>query len=313
MINRQSLRVAALLAPAALSACAQPIGEEQPEALAETTQAIIGGAAAPSATYAAVGALVYYHPEAGVLDSFCSGTFVGRKAITTARHCTPNIDLALESGMTPAFAIGADAFNPEQVIPITDYVNAPAVAAKGGLLQDGGRDVAVAHLASAPVGVKPVKLGLFEDKMIGTKFDIAGFGVNNAEHFYGQRFLGKATARALSGKWYPLLFSNKYDKFRSWYFTDSPSALPSEAEAKTWWSSYALEDKYELLAGGLKGEAVACHGDSGGPLLRGTTATTLTTYGVSFAVEGTISSACALGGGYLVFNKKMLEFVNGAL
>lgn len=313
MINRQSLRVAALLAPAALSACAQSFGEEQPP-LGDSTQAIIGGSPAPSATYAAVGALVYYYPEAGVLDSFCSGTLVGRKAITTARHCTPNIDLAIESGLIPAFAIGADAFNPDQVIPITDYVNAPSAPGnEKGLLQDGGRDVAVAHLASAPVGVTPAKLGLFEDKMVGTKFDIAGFGVNNADYFYGQRFLGKATARALNGKWYELLFNGKYEKFRSWYFTDSPSALPSEAEAKDWWKSYKLENKYELLAGGLPGESVACHGDSGGPLLRGTSAATLTTYGVSFAVEGTISSACALGGGYLVFNRKMLDFVNGAL
>lgn len=313
MINRQSLRVAALLAPAALSACAQSSSERQPQ-LGEGTQAIIGGSPAPSATYAAVGALVYYHPEAGVLDSFCSGTLVARNAITTARHCTPNIDLALESGLTPAFAIGADAFNPDQVIPITDYVNAPAAPGKEkGLLQDGGRDVAVAHLASAPVGVKPAKLGLFEDKMVGTKFDIAGYGVNNADYFYGQRFMGKATARALDGKWYQLLFNGKYESFRNWYFNDSPSALPSEAEAKDWWKSYKLENKYELLAGGLPGESVACYGDSGGPLLRGTSAATLTTYGVSFAVEGTISSACALGGGYLVFNRKMLDFVNGAL
>jgi hypothetical protein len=314
MINRQSLRVAALLAPAALSACAQPIGEEQAQPLAETTQAIIGGSPAPSATYAAVGALVYYYPEVGVLDSFCSGTLVAPNAITTARHCTPNIDLALESGLIPAFAIGADAFNPDQVIPITDYVNAPAAPGnEKGLLKDGGRDVAVAHLETAPVGVKPAKLGLFEDKMVGTKFDIAGFGVNNAEFFYGQRFIGKATARALNGKWYELLFNGKYENFRNWYFTDSPSALPSEAEAKDWWKSYKLENKYELLAGGLPGESVACYGDSGGPLLRGTSAATLTTYGVSFAVEGTISSACALGGGYLVFNRKMLDFVNGAL
>jgi hypothetical protein len=47
--------------------------------------------------------------------------------------------------------------------------------------------------------------------------------------------------------------------------------------------------------------------------LRGTSASTLTTYGVSFAVEGTISSACALGGGYLVFNRKMLDFIEDAI
>lgn len=216
--------------------------------------------------------------------------------------------------MVAAFAIGPDAFNPTAIIPITNYVNAPsAPGPERGLLQDGGRDVAVAHLASAPAGVTPAKLGLFEDKMVGTAFDIAGFGVSNPEYFYGQRFAGKATARAFNGKWYPLLFNDKYEAFRSWYFSDSPSAQRTEAEAKAWWKDYKLENKYELLAGGLAGESVACHGDSGGPLLRGTTASALTTYGVSFAVEGTISSACGLGGGYLVFNKKMLDFVKSAI
>jgi hypothetical protein len=315
MINRpSSIRVAVSLAPAALFACAGSVEEELTEPLGESNQAIISGAPATGTAHAAVGALVYYHPDAGVLDVFCSGTLVAPKAITTARHCTPNIDLAVESGMVPAFAIGPDAFNPVALVPITDYVNAPAAPGKAtGLLQDGGRDVAVAHLESAPAGVKPARLGLFEDKMVGTKFDIAGFGVSNPEYFYGQKFIGKATARAFNGRWYELLFNGKYEAFRNWYFTDSPGAQLSEAEAKAWWKDYKLENKYELLAGGLPGESVACHGDSGGPLLRGTTASNLTTYGVSFAVEGTISSACGLGGGYLVFNKKMLEFVQGAL
>jgi hypothetical protein len=313
MINRQSMRVAASLAPAVLFGCVQSTGEGQ-EPIGSASQSIIDGAPATGATYAAVGALVYFHPEVGVLDVFCSGTLVAPRAITTARHCTPSIDLAAESGMIAAFAVGPDAFNPVAVVPITDYVNAPAAPGKEkGLLQDGGRDVAVAYLESAPVGVKPARLGLFEDKMVGTQFEIAGFGVSNAEYFYGQRFAGKATARAIKGSWYELLFKGSYSAFRSWYFTDSPSAQPSEAEAKAWWKEYKLENKYELLAGGLTGEAVACHGDSGGPLLRGTSASTLTTYGVSFAVEGTISSACGLGGGYLVFNRKMLDFIEDAL
>lgn len=313
-ISHSSVRGAAILMSALLSACAQSAGEEQSEALGESEQAIIGGAPATSTAYAAVGALVYYHPDAGVLDVFCSGTLVAPKAITTARHCTPSIDLARESGMVAAFAIGPDAFNPTAIIPITDYVNAPpAPAPEMGLLKDGGRDVAVAHLATAAVGVKPARLGLFEDKMVGTSFDIAGYGVSTPESFYGQKFVGKATARALQGRWYELLFKGSQTAFRNWYFTDSPSAQRTETEAKSWWKDYKLEGKYELLAGGLANQAVACHGDSGGPLLRGTTASTLTTYGVSFAVEGTISSACGLGGGYLVFNSKMLAFIKSAL
>jgi hypothetical protein len=315
MIHRQSsIGVAAWLALAVSAACAQPVAEEQTPALGQSSQAIIGGAPAPGAAYAAVGALVYYLPEVGVLDAFCSGTLVAPKAITTARHCTPVIDQALEFGLVPAFAIGPDAFNPIAVIPITDYVTAPAAPGKDkGLLLDGGRDVAVAHLESIPAGVTPAHLGLWDDKLLGSSFDIAGYGVNNPEFFYGQRFAGKATARAINGRWYSLLFNGSFDAFHDWYFTDSPSAQRTEAEAKAWWKDYNLENKYELLAGGLPGESVACFGDSGGPLLRGSTAATLTTYGVSFAVEGTISSACGMGGGYLVFNRKMLDFVQGAL
>jgi hypothetical protein len=316
MIKRQSsLRVAALLAPMFSFACAQSgAGADETQSLGAASQAIINGSPSVGAEYAAVGALVYYYPEVGVLDVFCSGTLVAAKAITTARHCTPSIDLANESGLIPAFAIGPDAFNPTLVIPITGYVNAPAAPGKEkGLLQDGGRDVAVAYLESKPAGVKPAKLGLFEDRMLGTKFDIVGYGVNNPEFFYGQKFAGKATARAIKGNWYELLFNGSYKAYRNWYFTDSPSAIPSEEEARAWWKDYKLESKYELLAGGLKNEAVSCFGDSGGPLLKGNTASNLTTYGVSFATEATIASACGLGGGYLVFNKKMLDFVEDAL
>jgi V8-like Glu-specific endopeptidase len=315
MINRQSsFHVAALIAMAVSSGCAQSAGDDQTQDVGSYPQAIVGGTPATGAAYAAVGALVYYYPEAGVLDVFCSGTLVGPKAITTARHCTPSIDLANDNGLIPAFAIGPDAFNPTAIIPITGYVNAPpAPAPEKGLMQDGGRDVAVAYLQSAPVGVTPAKLGAFEEKLVGTAFDVAGYGVRDPEQSYGQKFVGKATARATSGKWYSLLFNGKEGAFRTWYFNDSPSAQRTEAEAKAWWTGFKLESKYELLAGGLKGEAVACHGDSGGPLLRGTTAPTLTTYGVSFAVEGTISSGCGLGGGYLVFNSSMLAFVKGAI
>jgi len=127
MINpKGSVGVVALLTSAVMAACAQLPGEEQSQPLGEATQGIIGGTAVTSSAYAAVGALVYYHPEVGVLDVFCSGTLVASKAITTARHCTPSIDVANESGLVPAFAIGPDAFNPSAVIPITNYTNAPA-------------------------------------------------------------------------------------------------------------------------------------------------------------------------------------------
>jgi hypothetical protein len=314
-MNRASISVgvASVFVASALLSCS-PAAEVSEGALGTTSQAILDGAPASDAKYAAVGALVYYFPDVGVLDVFCSGTLVGPHSIVTARHCTPSIDLALEDGLVPAFALGSDAFNPTAVIPITGYVTAPPAPGNGkGLLLDGGRDVAVAYLESAPVGVTPAKLGEFKDKQLGKKFKIAGFGISQFNGTYGQRFAGVATARAIKGRWYELLFDGDYDAYLEWYFTDSAAAIPSEEEAEEWWDIYRLENKYELLAGGLPGESMACYGDSGGPLLQGTCAGDMTTYGVSFAVEATFSTVCGLGGGYLVFNRKMLDFVKEAL
>lgn len=131
--------------------------------------------------------------------------------------------------------------------------------------------------------------------------------------YYGQRYSGKITARAIKGRWYKLLFDGDYEAYHDWYFTDSAAALPSEEEAQEWWKIDRLENRFELLAGGLPGEAVGCFGDSGGPLLKGKRANDLTTYRVSFATEATLSRVCGLGGGYLVFNEKILRFIDDAL
>jgi hypothetical protein len=305
-----SLRVAQLLTSTALMACAQV--EPVPDGFLGTAeQAIIGGAPAEGEKYAAVGALVFVVPEFGVIDVFCSGTLVAPAALVTARHCTPLIDLGIAEGLNPSFAIGPDALSPTAIIPITSYVAAPP--GDEGLLLDGGRDVAVAYLASEASGVTPAELGRFENSMLGNRFEIAGYGVYDVSGIYGQRYAGRATARAIKGRWYKLLFGGDYDAFLEWYFTDSSAALPSAEEAKEWWKIYELEKNFELLAGGLPGEAVGCFGDSGGPLLRRQRGGQLAIYGVSFAVEGTFSTACGLGGGYLVFNRKMLDFVSDAL
>jgi len=304
----------ALFAAVSLFGCglaADSAFEDEP---GTSQQAILDGAPATHPKFGAVGALVYSFPGFGVVDVFCSATLVAPDAVVTARHCGPSIDLAAELGLQAAFALGPDAFAATELIPITGYVAAPAARGhERGLLQDGGRDVAVAYLESDATTATPAKLGLFDKDMLGDKFQLAGYGVSDSSGIYGQRFAGPGTARALKGRWYELLFRGNYHAYLDWYFTDAPSALPSPAEAKEWWKSYKLEENYELLAGGLRDEVVACYGDSGGPLLRGTKASNLTVYGVSFAVEGSNSSICDLGGGYLVFNRKMLDFVRDAL
>lgn len=299
------------LTSVALAGCSGS-AETASESVESSRDAILHGSATNDPKYQAVGALVVDIPEFEFYDVICSATLVAPQAMVTARHCTPWIDLALELGGTPYLAFGPDAFAPEKLVPITSYVNAPPSPRFPGLLLDGGRDVAVAYLASEPEGIVPAKLGHFEEEMLGTQFAIVGYGFNDPMGFYGQKFAGPATARAQSGFWYRLLFDNDKQAFLDWYFTEA-ATIPTPEEAEQWWSIYRLEPRYELLAGGLPGEALGCFGDSGGPILRGTNASNLTIYGVSFAVEASFTELCTRGGAYAVFNKQMLDFVKDAL
>ena len=185
------------------------------------------------------------------------------------------------------------------------------VGPDNGLLLDGGRDVAVAYLES-PASVTPAEVGSFDHHMLGDEFEIAGYGVHDANYSVGQLYHGDVTARALKGRWYSLLFDGDYDAYLEWYFTDSPTALPSEEEARDWWKTYRLENKFELLAGGLPGEATGCLGDSGGPLLK-RSPHGLKVYGVGFASEASSSEVCKFGSAYLVFNRKIHRFLRDAL
>lgn len=295
---------------ASLSGCSQGPAADG-SSPSKTDQPILSGTEATDARYGAVGALMY--ETSWGLDLACSGTLIAPRAVVTSKGCTKYIRSAVANGTKTYFAFGFDAAMPEQQIEIVGYVAAPAAATHDGLLLSGGRDVAVAYLASAPVGITPAKLGSFQNSMVGSRFQIAGFGASDTWGTYGLRFAGDATARAISGQWYELLFDGDREAFLGWYYTDAPVAYPNDRQAQDWWRTYRLEPGYELLAGGLPGEALACYGDAGGPIFRGNSAQDLTVYGVSFAVEASMANICALGDGYLVFNKEMLGFVQSAI
>lgn len=317
MIRSRFVGMLAVVASASwLSACSGAAGDS-PEQAAEGKQAILGGSPAVGEKYAAVGALVegLEYPGYGVIpfNAFCSATLVGPRAIVTARHCTPFIDAPTYPELSVYFAIGDNAYFAEQYIPVTSYEAAPPSRKKnGGLLLDGGRDVAVAQLASEPEGVVPAKLGRFQKHMLGRKFEIAGFGIND-DLDDGARYAGTVKARQMHGLWYPALFHHNRWAYWNWYWTDAVTD-PTWQEGRQWWRTYRLEAGYELLAGGRKGEALGCFGDSGGPLMRGDSAHTLTVYGVGFASEASQSKVCDLGSAYLVFHKKDIwSFLQRAL
>lgn len=280
---------------------------------ASASQSIIDGTPANDAKFDAVGAIVIKAARYGYRQFKCSGTLIAPQVVLTARHCTQEVALGQFPDVNAFFVFGASADKPEQKVQIKAFINAPAPSPTSGLMGNGGRDLALLYLDKAPKGIVPAKLGSFDAAMLGSQFEIAGYGATNYG-LLGLKFAGNVTARALSGDWYHLLFNDDWAAYDEFYWTDSVSSWDPDEEVE-WWEpgKWELDPGYELLAGGLPGESVGCFGDSGGPLLRGNSAADLEIYGVSFAVESSLNQGCGYGGAYVVLNGEMLEFVQQGL
>ena len=303
----------AVLAAGVLFACAND-GPRNGNDVEAARQPIVNGTATNDAKYDAVGSLILKAARYGYEDVKCSGTLIAPQVFLTAKHCVKHAALGAFPDTNSFVGFGPNAWRPAQKVQIKSFLSAPPSPTHSGLLTNGGRDIAVLYLDRAPDGITPAKIGAFDASMLGTAFDIAGFGWTETFNV-GLKYAGPATARALSGDWYPLLFNGDWARFDEWYWTDASLAMWDPAEEELWWTPgvYELEPGYELLAGGLPNEAVGCFGDSGGPLLRGSSAEDMTVYGVSFAAEGSMAAVCGLGGGYLVLNDEMRGWVQQAI
>jgi V8-like Glu-specific endopeptidase len=141
---------------AIVSAGCGPQGE--PEALAETTQAIINGTIDSTNTYSNVGMLVV--GIAGKLYPICSGTLIAPKVFLTASHCT--FDLS-DYGVTDVFASFDPEYKPGSKL-FRGTAHTHPLFGTGG--SDDSHDLAVVVLESAPQGIRPARLpglNLFEE------------------------------------------------------------------------------------------------------------------------------------------------------
>lgn len=85
---------------------------------------------------------------------------------------------------------------------------------------------------------------------------------------------------------------------------------PFEEYLREIYDTVALEEGYEALVGGAKGDAQPCYGDSGGPLLESKKNGQLVIHGVASGVLSTNQLVCDLGAIYATFGPEVKEFLN---
>ncbi len=276
----------ALFASAAFVACGSESTTTQdptPSFQAEEGE-IIGGFA--TSGYEAVGTVGIVHE--GKYYMLCSATLVSQQVVLTAKHCAiflPDMFTPQEYWFQPltwafklAFATG-NAVEPSALYDVVDLEVSPVQ--EGGFVGL-GNDVAVMYLGQ---GAKDVKTIAFSTEpppadLLGKKAIAIGYGSQtNLQDLTGElngtRKVGQTTVSAYEGKVYEFIFGS-YEAFLGMlaeiYGQDAVDECLADQECKTmvegWYNDSNLLSGYELWTSKQPGDAVTCHGDSGGPLLK---------------------------------------------
>jgi hypothetical protein len=319
---------------AELNACSDAGGAVD-ERSDSTREEIIGGVNAASETLDAIGSLALEAtpptrptpatpatPADGgapsaIYRSFCSAALIGGATAVTAKHCVRGVKRALDAGAKAFFGIGADANAPKRRIEILDIEEAPLD--EGGWPAGSGSDVGVVHLAQEVTDITPLTFAKLEDGDVGTRFVTIGYGQQDTAGTTGTRKAGTATLRALSGKIFELYFGN-FEAFAAWAKSrirpgSGPGAGRSDADRvnalHTMYDQSVLLAGYQALAGGQPGDAQACFGDSGAPLVR-RVGDDLVAYGVDTASIPSGRLPCDYGNVYATFGPTTVAFLESA-
>lgn len=122
-----------LLGSLVLAGCAP---SEEPAALSEVDQPIIGGFPETSRRYAIS---LRFEAQPGLMELRCSASLIGKRTVLTAGHCVDNQSLPSPTEV----GFGPDVYNPDFTIPVASFVMHP-----GYDLNTVANDIAVIELAS---------------------------------------------------------------------------------------------------------------------------------------------------------------------
>lgn len=312
-----ALGAACLLTTLSLAACSgDGAGSPTP---AERGQAVIGGFPAGSPALDHFGALVAIDPTTGEPFEFCSGTLIGPETVVTAKHCAVVLPDAQFQGFEVAWATGADATAPTELIPIAAVDTAPGDV--GGFVGV-GRDAAVVHL-DRPSGIPPATPQPFTDDLIGAAMVSVGYGVHGASgQFDDHRRIGRETVAATEGRALELMLGD-FESFVEWAFTGQvtpedflatfPPDDPTLDFLRLQFDALVLFDGHEAVTGLEPSDTQTCSGDSGGPLARFTRAAGWETFGVVSGGLNSLRSACDFGSVFATFGPVTFAFIERSL
>jgi secreted trypsin-like serine protease len=275
----------------------------------DSSDAVVGGVPAFSRALDAVGSL-NKRRASGAFTQSCTGTLITPTVVLTAQHCIEDDEGNAIPPANLVFAVGPDSKAPRRIVPIRALVGELTIDSGGAI--DFGTDVAVAHLAQPVTDIPPLRIAAFDERLIGQRFNLLGYGVQSTDEeptdaLFGTRTAGTHTLRGPArGRINELTFGS-FEAFVA-AAGDFPDLPTDEAELRDQFDNDLLLEDYEAVFGAAPGDAQQCFGDSGGPVLKNVGGK-LVVYGVNSAGLASASQVCGGGGIFAVFGPVVIDFL----